>query len=54
MSDNCSWDWLDKLYDVYIPAVERLDILECPKDDGYVNISLWVCTTCGKIKAEVD
>jgi len=54
MSKNCNWAWVDKLPDVYVPAVEGPDVFEGAKEDGYVDISLWVCITCGEIKAEVD
>jgi hypothetical protein len=46
INQECNWLWVDKIPDVYVPVQKY--------NGGYVDISLWVCGSCGDVKAEVD
>jgi hypothetical protein len=52
-NQECDWFWIDKIPDVYVPAIEGKGVIQ-EHEDGYVDISLWRCGSCGGVKAEVD
>lgn len=51
--DECSWVWVNKIPDLYVPGVEEPDACEYAKDYSYIDIYIYVCKNCGETKVEV-